>query len=410
MMRTMVPSDLLTDAFFDSFETSLGGLDVAETLPPACYTDAAFYEFEKEALFNHEWLCVGREDWVKEPGDYFTTQIIGEPIVVARARDGVVRAMSSVCQHRAMLVAEGKGNTRGFMCPYHHWVYGLDGRLVNAPAMERTCDFDKKTIRLPEFKVETWLGFLFINFDRKAAPLAPRLAKVAEAIAGYDLGAAEGATTMTGQFAWNWKVMFENNNDGYHANKLHHGPLHDFVPSELASFPDSDPADAGFLRYNGTLHPDASFNATQRAVLPVFPKLTETDRGRMTFANVPPTLSLVLTSDLVIYLILRATGPETMEQDTGLLVAPGASADPAFQHRLEMIMTSAGKIIAQDMHVDGLVQVGLRSRFARRGRYSWQEGAQGQFNHWLVPRYRAAWAAMKGGAPARSLARAGVLR
>ena len=402
-----MPSDLLTDAFFDSFETSLGGLDVAETLPPACYTDAGFYEFEKEALFNHEWLCVGREDWVKEPGDYFTTQIIGEPIVVARARDGVVRALSSVCQHRAMLVAEGKGNTRGFMCPYHHWVYGLDGRLVNAPAMERTCDFDKKTIRLPQFKVEIWLGFLFINFDSKAAPLAPRLANVAKAVAGYDLGNAESATTMTGQFAWNWKVMFENNNDGYHANKLHHGPLHDFVPSELATFPDSDPADAGFLRFNGTLHPDASFNATQRAVLPVFPKLTKADRARMTFANVPPTLSLVLTSDLVIYLILRATGPETMEQDTGLLVAPGASAEAAFQPRLEMIMTSAGKIIAQDMHVDGLVQVGLRSRFARRGRYSWQEGAQGQFNHWLVPRYRAAWAAMKGGSPAPSPARAG---
>jgi hypothetical protein len=59
-----------------------------------------------------------------------------------------------------------------------------------------------------------------------------------------------------------------------------------------------------------------------------------------------------------------------------------------------MIMTSAGKIIAQDMHVDELVQQGLRSRFAPRGRYSWQEGAQGQFNHWLVPRYRAGWARM----------------
>jgi len=397
-----VPPTPLTDAFFDGFGSSLGGLDVAETLPPACYTDAAFYEFEKEALFYHEWLCVGREDWVKEPGDYFTTQIIGEPIVVARARDGVVRAMSSVCQHRAMLVAEGKGNTRGFVCPYHHWVYGLDGKLVNAPAMERTCGFDKKTVRLPEFKVETWLGFLFINFDPDAPPLAPRLAKVADAIAGYDLANAQGATTMTGQFAWNWKVMFENNNDGYHASKLHQGPLHDFVPSELAIFPDSGPADAGFLRYNGTLHPDASFNPTQRAVLPVFPKLTAEDRGRMTFANVPPTLSLVLTSDLVIYLILRATGPETMEQDTGILVAPGAMEDPSFPHRLEMIMTSAGKIIAQDMHVDSLVQVGLRSRFAVRGRYSWQEGAQGQFNHWLVPRYRAAWAAMKTGRGART--------
>jgi phenylpropionate dioxygenase-like ring-hydroxylating dioxygenase large terminal subunit len=397
-----MPAEILSDAFFDSFDTSLGGLDAAETLPPACYTDPSFYEFEKEALFNHEWLCVGRADWVKSPGDYFTTQIIGEPIVVSHARDGVIRAMSSVCQHRAMLVAEGRGETRGFVCPYHHWVYGLDGKLVNAPAMEKTCDFDKKAIRLPQFKVEIWLGFIFINFDQDAAPLAPRLARVADAVAGYDLGAAQEAKLMTGQFAWNWKVMFENNNDGYHASKLHQGPLHDFIPSELAVFPDTDPKDAGFLRFNGTLHPDASFNPTQKAVLPVFPKLTEADRNRVTFANVPPTLSLVLSSDVAIYLILRATGPDTMEQDTGILVAPGAMKDPAFEHRLEMILTSASKIIAQDMHVDALVQVGLKSRFAIRGRYSWQEGAQGQFNHWLVPRYRAAWEAQRAGAQTRS--------
>jgi phenylpropionate dioxygenase-like ring-hydroxylating dioxygenase large terminal subunit len=200
---------------------------------------------------------------------------------------------------------------------------------------------------------------------------------------------------MTGQFPWNWKVMFENNNDGYHASKLHQGPLHDFVPSERAVFPDADPADAGFLRFNGTLHPDASFNPTQRAVLPIFPRLTDEDRGRMTFANIPPTLSLVMTSDLVIYLILRPMAVEAMEQDTGILVAPGAMDDPAFEHRAEMIMTSARKIIAQDMHVDELVQAGLRSRFAARGRYSWQEGAQGQLNRWLIRRYRQTWQTSK---------------
>ena len=391
-----MPGDILSDVFFDSLSSSTLGLDRAQTLPPACYTDGAFYEFEKEALFNHEWLCVGRESWVSQPGDYFTTQIIGEPIIVARTRQNELKAMSAVCQHRAMLVAEGRGNARGFVCPYHHWVYGLDGKLVNAPAMERTCDFDKKAVRLPTFGLETWLGFIFINFDADAPPLAPRLAAVADAIAPYDLAAAEGPPIMTGSFAWNWKVMFENNNDGYHANKLHQGPLHDFVPSELASFPPSGAADAGFLRFNGTTHPDASFNPTQKAVLPIFPGLTEIDRNRMTFANVPPTLSLVLGNDLVIFLILRATGPETMEQDTGVLVAPGAMADPSFPHRLDMIMTSAGKIIAQDMHVDARVQVGLRSRFAPRGRYSWQEGAQGQFNNWLVPRYQQTWRRLSG--------------
>ena len=387
---------ILDDAFFASLDSSVRDLTEAETLPPACYVDADFYEFEKEAVFNHEWLCVGRESWAAEAGDYFTTSIIGEPIVVARTRQNELVAMSSVCQHRGMLVAEGSGNARGFLCPYHHWTYGLDGRLVNAPAMERTCDFDKRQVHLPRFKVETWLGFVFINFDADAAPLAPRLTAVEDAIACYGLAAADGPRPgAPAHYAWNWKVMFENNNDGYHANKLHHGPLHDFVPSSLAIFPELPADTAGYLRFNGTTHPDASFNATQKAVLPVFPGLSPEDRGRMTFANVPPTLSLVLTSDLVIYLIVRADGPESLEMDTGVLVAPRAMEDPSFPHRMNMIMAAAGEIIAQDLHVDELVQKGLRSRFAPRGRYSWQEGAQLAFNAWLTPRYQACWAGMK---------------
>ena len=387
---------ILDDAFFASLDSSVRDLTEAETLPPACYVDADFYEFEKEAVFNHEWLCVGRESWAAQAGDYFTTSIIGEPIVVARTRQNELVAMSSVCQHRGMLVAEGSGNARGFLCPYHHWTYGLDGRLVNAPAMERTCDFDKRQVHLPRFKVETWLGFVFINFDADAAPLAPRLTAVEDAVACYGLAAADGPRPgAPAHYAWNWKVMFENNNDGYHANKLHHGPLHDFVPSSLAIFPELPADTAGYLRFNGTTHPDASFNATQKAVLPVFPGLSPEDRGRMTFANVPPTLSLVLTSDLVIYLIVRADGPESLEMDTGVLVAPRAMEDPSFPHRMNMIMAAAGEIIAQDLHVDELVQKGLRSRFAPRGRYSWQEGAQLAFNAWLTPRYQACWAGMK---------------
>ncbi|MGH8130907.1 MAG: SRPBCC family protein, partial [Steroidobacteraceae bacterium] len=225
-----------------------------------------------------------------------------------------------------------------------------------------------------------------------AMPLAPRLKAVEEGIERYELADGEDVgAPQTMKFPWNWKVMFENNNDGYHANRLHHGPLHDFVPSDRCSFPELPPDTAGYLRRNGTLHPDASFNATQRALLPVFPRLTAEDRQFMLFANIPPTLSLVLTSDMVIYLIVRANGPETHEMDVGELVAAGACKDPGFEHRIAMIMNAAGKIMAQDQHVDELVQIGLRSRFATRSRYSWQEGAQSQLNGWLVPRYQACW-------------------
>lgn len=386
-----MPAGPLPEPFFASLDASDLDLMEASTLPPACYTSREFYEFEKEALYYHEWLCVGRADWIPKPGDYFSTRIVGEPIVVARTLDDKIAAMSSVCQHRAMLVAEGSGNARGFVCPYHHWSYALDGTLVGAPAMGKTCNFDKQAYSLPRFAVELWNGFIFVNFDTEAAPLGPRLAKVDEAIAEYELDKAEGIRPdNTQRLPWNWKVMFENNNDGYHASRLHQGPLHDFVPSGLAEFPDSEPADAGFLRYNGTLHADASFNATQRAVLPIFPGLSEKGRHRLVFANVPPSLSLVMTSDMIIYLIIRPDGPETHELDTGMLFAPGAMADPAFAHKLDVNERGAQSIIAQDMHVDALVQEGLRSRYAPRGRYSWQEGAQGQLNKWLIHRYKAA--------------------
>lgn len=378
----------LDEAFFASLEASTSEFDTAVTLPPECYTSKDFYEFEKDALYAKEWLCVGRADWVAEKGDYFTTSIADEPIIVSKNREGEICAMSAVCQHRAMLVAEGSGNARGFLCPYHHWSYSLDGELVAAPAMNRTCEFDRKKNGLPRFKVELWQGFIFINFDENAEPLAPRLAGVLKGIEGYDLENITGprpdpAPTLP----WNWKVMFENNNDGYHASRLHGGPLHDFVPSGKAEFPEWNVEDAGYLRLNGTLHKDASFNPTQRALLPVFPGLDDAARHRMTFANVPPTLSLVMMSDMVIYMILRPNGPESLEMDTGFLFAPGASEDPTFDLKVETNLNTAAHIIAQDMHVDENVQIGLRSRFAPRGRYSWQEGAQVQFNQWLVPRY-----------------------
>ena len=391
-------SGIFEDAFFDSLDSSTRDIAHAQTLPPLCYTDAGFYRFEKEALFAREWLCVGRAEWVREAGDYFTTRIADEPVIVARTRGMELRAMSAVCQHRAMLVAEGHGNTAGFVCPYHHWTYGLDGRLVGAPAMNKTCDFDKAEWGLPAFRVEVWQGFVFINLDKDAAPLAPRLTALADVLAPFEMAGLTGPRPgPPAAYAWNWKVMFENNNDGYHANRLHRGPLHDFIPSRLASFPDLDDDTAGYYRFNGTTHPDASFNVTQKAILPVFPKLTAQDRNRVLFANIPPTLSLVVTADMIIYLIVRATGPQTHEMDTGLLFAPGAMDDPAFDDKMAMILHAAGKIIAQDLHVDALVQEGLRSRYAVRGRYSWQEGAQREFNRWLVRRYKDCWHRMRDG-------------
>ena len=392
-------SDILGDAFFAAMESSVRDIDAAETLQPICYTDKTFFDFETEAVFNHEWLCVGLASWVKEPGSYFTTSHVGEPLIIVRTHTGELKCLSAVCQHRAMFVAEGFGKARNFLCPYHHWSYGLDGQLLGAPAMDRTCDFNIKDVRLPEIRLEVWLGFVFINFDRAAAPLGPRLAAITELLSRHDIANAEGPTRAevsqapwVQKYPWNWKVQFENSNDGYHANRLHHGPIHDVCPSSLASFPELPPDSAGYVRFNGLLAKDAGFNATGRAVLPIFPNLTDEDRQRFIFVNIPPTFFMFVRVDYISYTLFRADAPEETTAERGWLVAPGATREPLFRERLDMTIAGSAAIGQQDRHVDALVQQGLRSRFATRGRYSWQEGSQSLLNRWLVPRYQACWA------------------
>jgi phenylpropionate dioxygenase-like ring-hydroxylating dioxygenase large terminal subunit len=387
---------VLNDEFFASLDSSTLDVNEAQMLPPECYTSEDFYEFEKGALFDHEWLCVGREAWAAKPGDYFTSSHIGEPIVVVRGQDGVLRAFSNVCQHRAMLVAEGHGNARNLLCQYHHWAYGLDGKLLGAPAMDRAVGFDKGKICLPEFKVEIWLGFVFVNFDSAAEPLAPRLKELTEALEHYRLPELEGRfPDPPAVFPWNWKVMMENNNDGYHANKLHVGPLHNIVPSHLSVFPKLPENTAGYFRWNGTQHEDAGFNPTHRALFSPFPDLTPEERKRFIFAQVPPTLSLVVMSDMITYMILHAVSANEVAMTRGWLVVPGETKRALFDEKLKIGQDAIKSIVAQDLHVDELIPIGLRSRFAVRGRYSWQEEAQREFNCWLVRRYKKQWQSHK---------------
>ena len=386
-----------TDAFFDAMQSSILDVNQSETLSPACYTDPSFFELEREAIFLREWLCVGREAWIREPGEYFTASHVGEPLIIVRNQDGRIKALSAVCQHRAMLVAEGSGKTRSFLCPYHHWAYSLDGQLLGAPAMERARDFDKSRIRLPEIKVESWLGFIFVNFDSDAPPLAPRLVPLADVLKNYDVASAE-EPSRPGDLQtehWNWKIRVENFNDGYHANRLHAGPVHDICPSHLASFPELPEDCAGYLRFNKTLHPDASFNPTLKAILPVFPGLNPEERHRMLFINILPSLFIVGRSETLTYNIFFVHGPEHMSSQRGWMVPPETTRQPLFKERLQLNADGSKPIFEQDRHVDEMVQIGLRSRYATRGRYSWQEQSQSDLNKWLVKRYRHYWAEHK---------------
>ena len=108
----------------------------AWTLPSQLYTDPAVFAAEKERIFARSWQVVGHRDQVAKPGDYFTTELVGEPLLVVRGADGKLRGFYNVCRHRAGPPAEGCGSRKVFRCGYHGWTYDLDGSLISATEIE----------------------------------------------------------------------------------------------------------------------------------------------------------------------------------------------------------------------------------------------------------------------------------
>jgi phenylpropionate dioxygenase-like ring-hydroxylating dioxygenase large terminal subunit len=97
----------------------------AHAMPKSVYTSPEFAAEEVRHIFAREWLCAGRADALKDPGDYMTMTIAGEPVIILRDKDGVLRGMSNVCRHRMSTLLEGRGHVRAIVCPYHAWTYNL---------------------------------------------------------------------------------------------------------------------------------------------------------------------------------------------------------------------------------------------------------------------------------------------
>lgn len=374
-------------------------------LPPQVYVDRDFHHFELEAVFGSEWLCVGRQEQIPNVGDYLSMMRAGEPLIMVRSADDSIRVLSAVCQHRAMCITAStdrpdddifaapalvSGSARNFRCPYHYWVYDLDGRLIGAPEMSRTTGFTMDDVRLPELAVEVWQGFVFANFATDAAPLSPRLAKLDAALANYDVSSLATVDPITiPDVPFNWKIMIENFMEMYHNSRLHKG-IHDFAPSSGAWYADHEAGDAAMFGFNSTVEPDGGFNPTFKALFPPLPGTTMEERQRIVFAFVAPSLLMGFQSDSAFWFCVDPTGPTTHALSMAYMFPQSTIDLPDFGETLEAAIAGVANFNRQDMPTNVATQLGMESRFAPRGRYSWQEAVLPQFNTWLVDRYLAA--------------------
>lgn len=196
-------------------------VETASTLPSGYYTDPAILELEKKQIFWRTWQIVGREDQVAKPGDYFTTDVCAEPMLIVRDTENKLRCFYNVCRHRAGPPAEGCGSRKVFRCGYHGWTYGLDGRLLNAPEMERTENFCFKEFALRPVQVDTWQGQIFVNLEERPERLVTALRELPRQAAKYRLSEMKLAGRRDYHMQCNWKVYIDNFLEGYHLPSVH---------------------------------------------------------------------------------------------------------------------------------------------------------------------------------------------
>jgi len=200
-------------------------LEQAHTIPACWYRDADLYEAERSTVFSGSWLAVGRREEVASAGSYLTIDVAGEPILVVRDEQGVLRAFSNVCRHRAALVmTEPCGHATRLRCRYHGWTYDLAGRLRGTPEFDGVADFRREEQGLVALHVAEWGPLVWVHAGESAPPLDDYLDPLSRLIACLGTDRLRFVERRSYDLACNWKVFVDNYLDGgYHVNTVHPG-------------------------------------------------------------------------------------------------------------------------------------------------------------------------------------------
>ncbi len=208
-------------------ESVAAGVDVPERwrlgpayVPKGRYTDPEFLQLEMERLFPRTWLNACRFDEVERVGDYVDFEINGQSIVVVRTQEGL-RAYFNSCRHRGTRLVQGRGRIGEFRCPFHAWRWNLDGSLKYQADEENFDPRPAEALCLPEVKVDTWGGWVFVNMDPTAEPLLDYLDPIPSRLQGYKLEDMRIAWYKSVIVDANWKTALDAFNESWHVIGTH---------------------------------------------------------------------------------------------------------------------------------------------------------------------------------------------
>lgn len=202
-------------------------------LEQAFYRSDAVFQRDVDAIFLKEWHLVGHVSEIPAAGDYLLFEMLEESVIIVRDGDGNVHALANVCRHRGSRVClEPRGNVRRFTCPYHAWVYNLDGSLFSARLME--AGTDKAALGLKRLAVEVVDGLILVSFAEHPHGFAEARRHLDPAIAPFGLTRTKVAAREKYPVAANWKLLVENYNECYHCTAAHP----EFSKSHVIHLPD----------------------------------------------------------------------------------------------------------------------------------------------------------------------------
>jgi choline monooxygenase len=356
-------------------------LERAGTIPSSWYFDPEVYEAERRTVFAGTWQLAGRVDQVSEPSSFLTTEIAGEPVLVVRDPEGVLRAFHNVCRHRAARVMnEPAGRATRLRCRYHGWTYDLAGRLRGTPEFDGVADFRKEENGLVEMPVAEWGPLAFVHpqscpsAPTPPPPLAEFLAPLPEKTAALGLEKLRFVQRRSYDLLCNWKVFVDNYLDGgYHVNTVHPG---------LAGVLD-------YSRYRTEVAGNTSVQTSPLRAPDAEPAAASAGKVRTGDAAyywwVFPNLMINLYQGVMDTNLVLPLGPGVCKVHFDFYFAE--TEGPAAERFIADSIAVAHQIQLEDKGICEEVQLGLASRSFDTGRFSVRREVAGYHFHQLLARH-----------------------
>jgi len=330
-------------------------IEEAWTLPASLYTNPKIFAAEKKRIFLRTWQVIGHTSQVGNPGDYFTTELAGEPLLCVRGSDGKLRGFYNVCRHRAGPPAEGCGSRKLFRCGYHGWTYALDGTLISATEIEGIKGFCPEDFALVPVRTEEWFNLVFVNLDPQAQPLLQTLGELPKQADKFPFAKMKLFERRTYDMKCNWKTYVDNYLEGYHLPTVHPGLNRELDFNAYVVEPH-----VGYVRQFSPIRGAQPGDTT--------PRRYQEEREDLTtdYFWIFPNWMLNCYPDNVSLNIVVPIGPERTLAIFEWYLPENEHTSPAAKASVEF----SDQIQMEDVAICEAVQKNLRSRSYSRGRFS----------------------------------------